>query len=449
MSALFRSASTSSFDKLYRQHAASVYRYLRAVLGNHADAEDVTQQVFLNAYRALENGTRPRRAENWLFTIAHNEARRHFRDTRGRKLEVELEEDDLASDVSERSGPSAADILRALQQLTPNQRSALVMREFEGRSYAEISRIMGMSQAALETLVFRARRALAEALEDGLTCEEAELALSRRLDRRLSRREARRLKAHMRECRVCVGFEVRQKRQRSLLRGLGSVIPVPVSLFAFRGEQAAAAAGGLTAGAAVTGGSAGVAAKAAAVVAAVTVAGGVGATTVRSDSSPSPQQTPVAEAVSAAPASTRTASVTSARVEAPARRAGARAPLVAQPRLALGKKAPKRIKPLVPARLETPASEVRHGAPPSKAKAQHASPKPKPQQAANPIKPTRPATARARALGKQARPPRPDNAARGKPTTPPATLAPGQEKKLLEAKPEPDPKPAKPEQAKS
>jgi RNA polymerase sigma factor (sigma-70 family) len=273
---LFRSASTTPFDRLYQQHAASVYRYARAVLGNHADAEDVTQQTFLNAYRALAQGTKPRKAENWVFTIAHNEVRRHLRDTRAQRLEVELDAE-LADPTPERSEPSVTDVLRALQHLTPNQRSALVMREFEGRSYAEIAKIMDVTQGALETLMFRARRSLAEALEDGLTCAEAELAVSRRLDGRLSRREARRLKKHVRECQVCKGFELKQKRQRSLLEGL-SVIPVPASLLVFRGEQAAAALGGSAAvGAAAAGGS-GIAVKAAAVAAAVTVAGGVGYT---------------------------------------------------------------------------------------------------------------------------------------------------------------------------
>jgi RNA polymerase sigma factor (sigma-70 family) len=274
---LFRSASSTPFDRLYRQHAAAVYRYARAVLGNHADAEDVTQQTFLNAYRAMAQGTKPRKAENWVFTIAHNEIRRHLRDTRAQKYEVELDTE-LADHAQERVEPSVTDVLRALQHLTPNQRSALVLREFEGRSYAEISELMEISPGALETLMFRARRSLAEALEDGLTCAEAELAVSRRLDGRLSRREARRLKKHVRECDLCKGFGLRQKRQRSLLEGL-SVIPVPASLLVFRGEQAAAAIGGGTAvGAAAAGGSAGIAAKAAAVAAAVTVAGGVGYT---------------------------------------------------------------------------------------------------------------------------------------------------------------------------
>ena len=71
MPALFRATKTAEFDRLYRQHAASVFRYAFAVLGSRADAEDVAQQTFLKAYSALAQGTKPRKAENWLLTIAH------------------------------------------------------------------------------------------------------------------------------------------------------------------------------------------------------------------------------------------------------------------------------------------------------------------------------------------------------------------------------------------
>jgi RNA polymerase sigma factor (sigma-70 family) len=278
---LFRAARTPEFDRLYRDHAASVYRYAYAVLGNHADAEDVTQQTFLNAYRAMARGTKPRKAENWLLTIVHNEVRRHFRSAQGRPFEVELDER-VPQQTDERAEPSVADVLRALQHLPPTQRSALVMREFEGRSYAEIAEIMEVTQSALETLLFRARRGLAGELEDTLTCAEAEQALSRRLDGRLPRREARRLKAHLRECPLCARLEGLQKRQRSVLEGL-SVIPIPASLYLVRGEHAAAAGLGTTAvaaggsaavGAGGTGIAVGLIAKAAAVTAAVGVAGG-------------------------------------------------------------------------------------------------------------------------------------------------------------------------------
>ena len=259
------------FDRFYRRHAPSIYRYTYAVLGNHADAEDVTQQTFLNAYRACAQGTKPRKAENWLLRIAHNEIRRHFRDTQRKPQEVELDRD-VAQPPAERSDPSLADVLRALRRLPPIQRSALVMREFEGRSYAEIAEILGMSRSALEAQTFRARRALAEHLEDAFTCGEAEDAVLRRLDARLPRRIARRLKEHLHDCRACVRFADVQKRQRAVLKGL-SLLPIPASLFLFRAPGATAGSGAAAAGAGI---GTGVVAKAAAVTAAAAVAGGVG-----------------------------------------------------------------------------------------------------------------------------------------------------------------------------
>ena len=165
-------------DELYRLHAAEVFRYAYAVLGNRADAEDVTQTTFVNALRALERGERPRKPTNWLITIAHNLIRQRFRQQQARPLEVELDRDVAAAEDAD-DGPSIDELVRALQRIPPTQRQALVLRELEGRSYGEIGELLGVSQSALEALIFRARRSLAEELENLVTCDRAELALSR------------------------------------------------------------------------------------------------------------------------------------------------------------------------------------------------------------------------------------------------------------------------------
>jgi Sigma-70, region 4 len=72
------------------------------------------------------------------------------------------------------------DVLRALSQPSLNQRAALAMRELDGRSYREIASILGTTKTAVETLLFRARRAFREQLEGSLTCNEAERAISLR-----------------------------------------------------------------------------------------------------------------------------------------------------------------------------------------------------------------------------------------------------------------------------
>jgi RNA polymerase sigma-70 factor (ECF subfamily) len=261
-----RLGADRSFERLYRKHAGDVYRYALVVLHNEADAEDVTQTTFLNAYRAMEKGERPRSPQNWLIAIAHNVCRQRFRQSQRRPNEVAYEEE-LAEAVVDEDALTAEDIRRALGHLAFNQRAALVMRELEGRSYQEIADILETSVSAVETLIFRARRALREQLEEGITCHEAELAISRQLDGRLSRNERGALRAHLRECDDCAGFARSQRAQRGALKALGA-IPLPGSLAGLFGGGGATVGGGL-------------AVKVAAVAAGAALAGGAGYEGVR------------------------------------------------------------------------------------------------------------------------------------------------------------------------
>ncbi len=154
-----RKGPERAFEQLYRRHAREVYRYALAVLANPADAEDVTQQTFLNAYRAYQRGDRPEKPHNWLIAIAHNVCRMRWRQAGARPKEVALEEapEPAAPDVER---PSLDELLTSLAGLSFNQRAALVMRELEGRSYREISEVLGVSISAVEALLFRARRRL-------------------------------------------------------------------------------------------------------------------------------------------------------------------------------------------------------------------------------------------------------------------------------------------------
>src|ERR1700730_9457367 len=250
-----RPHSDRAFERLYQRHVGDVYRYALAVMRNPTDAEDVTQTTFLNAYRAyVEKGSRPEKPQNWLIAIAHNVCRQRFRQTSRRPAEVSFE-DDIADTVADDDAPSGADLRRALSPLACNQRAALVMRELEGRSYAEIADILEVSTSAVETLIFRARRALREQLEGSLTCGEAEFAISRQLDGRLARRERGQLRAHLRECAECAGFARRQRAQRGALKTL-ALVPLPGSLASFFGGGGAAVGTGLAikAAAAVTAG---------------------------------------------------------------------------------------------------------------------------------------------------------------------------------------------------
>jgi RNA polymerase sigma factor (sigma-70 family) len=289
-------------DELYRLHAAEVFRYAYAVLGNRADAEDVTQTTFVNALRALERGEKPRKPTNWLITIAHNLIRQRFRQQQARPLEVELDRD-VAAAEEEDDGPSIDELVRALQRIPPTQRQALVLRELEGRSYGEIGELLGVSQSALEALIFRARRSLTEELENLVTCDHAELALSRDRDGRLGRKERRRLVAHIDECASCARMAARSIKHRRAFKAL-AILPLPFSLTLFKGAPSAAAATGLptigagTAAGTTAGlGAAGITTKIAIGLAAVAVAGGAGYEGVTAVQQPTRPARPVTTAL--------------------------------------------------------------------------------------------------------------------------------------------------------
>ena len=245
----FRQRPEAAFESLYARHVRDVYGYALGVLGSSADAEDVTQTTFLNAYRALQRGQRPRASRSWLFAIAHNVCRQRFRQAARRPREVELHDGFAVEE--EADAPSAQDISRALQGLPFTQRSALVMRELEGRSQAEIAEALGVSVSAVETLLFRARRGMREQLESALTCGEAARAISRQLDGASSRAERAALRAHLRVCEECATFARRARARSGAMRRLGGALPLPASLLSWSlggaggGAVAAAPAAGL------------------------------------------------------------------------------------------------------------------------------------------------------------------------------------------------------------
>jgi RNA polymerase sigma factor (sigma-70 family) len=284
-----RRSDDKAFERLYERHVRDVYRYAVGMLGAAADAEDVTQTTFLNAYRAFKNGTRPEKPQSWLIAIAHNVCRQRFRQAQRRPHEVAFDERVGESDAADEvAAPTAEDLRRALSELPPNQRAAVVMRELEGCSYVEIAEVLGISVSALEALLFRARRALREQLEEQITCQEAAFAVNKQLDGRLSLGERRALRAHLRACAECNSLAQSQRAQRRALKAL-VLVPLPATVSHWMGNQTAAAAtgaagaGGLTAVGATTGGGAAgassvvfgsVAAKVAAVVVAGVAVGG-------------------------------------------------------------------------------------------------------------------------------------------------------------------------------
>jgi RNA polymerase sigma-70 factor, ECF subfamily len=156
--------SDTSFERLYRRHRRDVYGAVLRDVRDPQEAEDVTQIAFLNAFRAMRRGERPDKPRAWLVTIARNVIRRRYRQLAARPQEVGLDPETVV-DLSDAEGPTAGEIATAIRRLPPNQRAVILLREIQGRSYAEIAGELGLSLSAVETLIFRARRSLGEELE--------------------------------------------------------------------------------------------------------------------------------------------------------------------------------------------------------------------------------------------------------------------------------------------
>jgi RNA polymerase sigma-70 factor, ECF subfamily len=161
-----KTAEAEDATELFSRYSAGVYRYCLGRLGSPEEAEDALQLTYLNAWRSLKRGFEPREPRPWLFQIAANVCATSLRSKlRGTRLELR---DPSALDELAGSGePGNEELLglsQALRDLPSRQRRAMVLRDWHGLSYDEIAAEMAVSDAAVETLLFRARNKVATTL---------------------------------------------------------------------------------------------------------------------------------------------------------------------------------------------------------------------------------------------------------------------------------------------
>ena len=151
------------FTELYRAHLRDVYSYAYYRIGNHHDAEDLTEQTFLQAYRHFDRAQREsngRPLRPWLIRIAHNLAANYYRD-RSRRPVTQL--DDAAVEGRE----EVKEVLRGVSELPDDRREALIMRFALDMDNREIARALGRSEGATKVLIHRAIKQLEDSLESG------------------------------------------------------------------------------------------------------------------------------------------------------------------------------------------------------------------------------------------------------------------------------------------
>ncbi len=157
----------AEFSDLYRAHLRDVYSYAYYRIGNHHDAEDLTEQTFLQAYRHFERAQREsdgRPLRPWLIRIAHNLAANLYRD-RARKPQSPLDESGpIAAAHTTEELVSGRDelkrVLAAVKELPDDRREALIMRFALGMDNREIARALGRTDGATKVLIHRAIKQL-------------------------------------------------------------------------------------------------------------------------------------------------------------------------------------------------------------------------------------------------------------------------------------------------
>jgi RNA polymerase sigma-70 factor, ECF subfamily len=162
------SAAPDRAEELFTEHSRRIYAYCLRQLGSPEEAEDAMQATYLNACRSLLSGFEPEVAQAWLYKVAQNVCLTKQRSS-WRRRRVERPEDiqEIQDYIpAPESGDELFGIGEALAGLPEQQRRAILLREWKGLSYREVAEEMELSQGAVETLIFRARRSLAAALDE-------------------------------------------------------------------------------------------------------------------------------------------------------------------------------------------------------------------------------------------------------------------------------------------
>jgi RNA polymerase sigma-70 factor (ECF subfamily) len=162
-----------AFEAFYREHLRDVYSYAYYRVGNHHDAEDLTEQAFLQAYRHFDRARREsdgRPLRPWLIRIAHNLASNYYRD-RSRRPQTSLENADPIATRHDTEDLVAGreelrQVMANLDALSDDRREALIMRFALGMDNREIARALGRSDGATKVLIHRAIKQLQEEMAD-------------------------------------------------------------------------------------------------------------------------------------------------------------------------------------------------------------------------------------------------------------------------------------------
>ena len=263
--AMIREGQAWAFEALFDRYQSRLLAFCRHMLPSEQDAEDVLQDVFVSAHKAMLKDNRPIKVKPWLYRIARNRCLNHLR------RPVPEGSDEMMDEHPFNGGATTADqvqtrdelreVLVDVKHLPETQRTALLLREVDALSYSEIAVAMDTTVPAVKSLLVRARITLAESSQARLlTCGEVQLELAEAAEG--IAKAGGPVRQHVKGCEQCKDF---RDQLRSNNKALAAIFPVgPLVFFkeailAKLGGSAATGAGGsaaTSAGGACAGGGA-------------------------------------------------------------------------------------------------------------------------------------------------------------------------------------------------
>ena len=275
--AMARSGNAGAFETIVDRYQGRLLGFCRQMLGSTEDAEDVLQEVFVNAYRAMLADEREINLRPWLYRIARNRCLNHLRKpTADAQESMDMVPAVEASSTAEKvhNREEFRQLLDDVGKLPETQRSALLLREMDAMSYEEIAAAMETSVPSVKSLLVRARISLAEASQARqLTCGEVRLELAEAAEG--LRKVSGPVRRHVRDCEECADFRSQVRSNDKVLAALfpaGALVALKGFVLSKLGFGSAGGAGGTATGGA--GAAAGAGATGAGAVGGV---GGVGA----------------------------------------------------------------------------------------------------------------------------------------------------------------------------
>jgi RNA polymerase sigma factor (sigma-70 family) len=283
-----RTGNAGAFETIVDRYQGRLLGFCRQMLGSTEDAEDVLQEVFVNAYRAMLADEREINLRPWLYRIARNRCLNHLRKpTADAQESMDMVPIVEAASTAEKvhNREEFRQLLADVSKLPETQRTALMLREMDAMSYEEIAQAMETSVPSVKSLLVRARISLAEASQARqLTCGEVRLELAEAAEG--LRKVSGPVRRHVRDCEECTDFRSQIRSNDKVLAALvpaGPLVAIKgfiLSKLGFGGAGGAGGAGGVGAagsGAAATATGAGAVGSAAAAISGSGAAGGIGA----------------------------------------------------------------------------------------------------------------------------------------------------------------------------